>query len=74
MLDPPNVRGYWIGLTDIANEGLYAWTDGAPMDTNIMLVCLIFIFKSKFSVRGLPSFYHLFTATLIYSVKQEHSY
>ena len=50
MLDPPNVRGYWIGLTDIANEGLYAWTDGTPMDNNIMLVCLKFILKSKFSI------------------------
>ena len=36
LLDPENERRFWTGLTDIANEGSYVWTDGTPADKNVM--------------------------------------
>ena len=36
MLSPDNAHNYWTGLTDTAYEGNFVWTDGTPIDNNVM--------------------------------------
>jgi len=36
MQDPAYDMALWVALNDRATEGQYVWTDGSPVDSNVM--------------------------------------